>query len=96
MKDGDRMNIKEAIGVLKDYRKGDFVGDNDFCEAIDTVVSEVEKPTYTVDDMEAFAEWCADSLYEYIGGNRWKSYDLNRIATTAQLREMWEQERRAK
>ena len=41
------MNIKEAIGVLKDYRKGDFVGDNDFCEAIDTVVAEIERPLPT-------------------------------------------------
>lgn len=47
MKDGDRMNIKEAIGVLKDYRKGDFVGDDQFCEAIDTVVAEIERPLPT-------------------------------------------------
>lgn len=47
MKDGDRMNIKEAIGVLKDYRKGDFVDDDQFCEAIDTVVAEIERPLPT-------------------------------------------------
>ena len=33
--------LKRAIGVLKDYRKGDFVGDTDLCEAIDTVVNEI-------------------------------------------------------
>lgn len=86
--------LEEAIEKLKWL--SEQISPSPIKEAIDTVVSEVEKPTYTVDDMEAFAEWCADSLYEYIGGNRWKSYDLNRIATTAQLREMWEQERRAK
>ena len=40
-------NLKRAIGILKDYRKGDFVGDDEFCEAIDTVVSAVEKPVPT-------------------------------------------------
>lgn len=33
--------LKEAIEVLKDYRKGDFVGDDKLCHAIDTVVKEV-------------------------------------------------------
>jgi len=60
------------------------------------VLSYKKDRLYTAEDMEAFAEWCADSLYEYIGGNRWKSYDLNRIATTTKLRELWEKERRAK
>ena len=36
------MKLSDAIEVLKDYRKGDFVGDDDFCEAIDTVVKELE------------------------------------------------------
>lgn len=35
--------LKRAIGVLKDYRKGDFVGDDDFCKAIDAVVAFCEK-----------------------------------------------------
>ena len=41
------MNIDKAIGVLKDYRKGDFVDDDQFCEAIDTVVAEIERPLPT-------------------------------------------------
>lgn len=97
------MNIDKAIEVLKklhnwlDYGAGELEPTaNTVIEAIDTVVKEVEKPAYTAEDMQDFAEWCADSLYEYIGGNRWKSYDLNRIATTTQLRELWEKERRAK
>lgn len=36
--------LKEAIGVLKDYRKGDFVNDDEFCEAIDTIVTYCEDP----------------------------------------------------
>ena len=54
----------------------------------------LKRLTYTAEDMQNFAEWCADSLYEYIGGNRWKSYDLNRIATTTHLRELWEKKRK--
>lgn len=34
--------LKEAIEVLKDYRKGDFVGDINLCDAIDTVIEELE------------------------------------------------------
>lgn len=30
-------NLKQAIGVMKDYRKGDFVGDINLCDAIDGV-----------------------------------------------------------
>lgn len=36
------MKLNEAIEVLKTYRKGDFVGDTNLCEAIDTVVNELE------------------------------------------------------
>ncbi len=45
MEGGTEMNdkLKQAIGVLTDYRKGDFVGDDEFCEAIDKVVAELEK-----------------------------------------------------
>ena len=35
--------LKEAIELLKDYRKGDFVDDYKLCEAIDTVLQEFEK-----------------------------------------------------
>ena len=38
------MTLNEAIELLKDYRKGDFVDDYKLCEAIDTVVSHCEKP----------------------------------------------------
>ena len=35
--------LKQAIGILKDYRRGDFVGDDEFIEAIDTVVAYCEE-----------------------------------------------------
>jgi len=41
----DKLN--EAIETLKDYRKGDFVGDDLLCRAIDMVVAELEKPLTT-------------------------------------------------
>ncbi len=38
------MKLSEAIKLLKDYLKGDFVDDYKLCEAIDTVVAELGKP----------------------------------------------------
>lgn len=66
-------------------------------EAIDTVVAELEKPTYTAQDMEDFAEWCDDlSLYYHSAvDNIWiKMGDEGERFTTAQLREIWEKERK--
>ena len=34
-----QLTLTEAIELLKDYRKGDFVDDYKLCEAIDTVVA---------------------------------------------------------
>ena len=42
-----QLTLTEAIELLKDYRKGDFVDDYKLCEAIDTVVAELEKPLPT-------------------------------------------------
>ena len=36
-----QLTITEAIELLKDYRKGDFVDDYKLCEAIDTVLSHI-------------------------------------------------------
>ena len=60
---GGKMNdkLKEAIDVLKDYRKGDFVGDDLLCRAIDTVVAELEKPLTT----ETFKEMIERLWKEY-------------------------------
>lgn len=38
------MKLSEAIKLLRDYRKGDFVNDDEFCEAIDTIVTYCEDP----------------------------------------------------
>ena len=47
--------LKEAIELLKDYRKGDFVDDYKLCEAIDTVVAELENPLPTDEQIEQYA-----------------------------------------
>lgn len=54
------MKLNEAIELLKDYRKGDFVDDYKLCEAIDTVVAELEKPTTPkeIEDARKFIREC--------------------------------------
>ena len=44
------MNINEVIEVMKDYRRGNFVNDDKFCEAINTVVEALEKPIPTLEE----------------------------------------------
>ncbi len=95
----EKMNLKEAIGVLKDYRRGNFVNDDKFCEAIDTVVEHCETKTCTDKEMEAFAEWATKSTWIFrLKTNTWIRVNFYKIeeVTTAQLREMWEKERREK
>ena len=50
-----QLTITEAIEVLKDYRKGDFVDDYKLCEAIDTVVAELENPLPSDEQIEQYA-----------------------------------------
>lgn len=55
----------------------------------------IEEKKYTPADMEAFAEWCSESLYNYHKKHKvWVSYGMYRKVTTAQLLEMWEQSRK--
>lgn len=61
-------NLKRAIGVLKDYRKGDFVDDTDLCEAIDTVVEWAEKHLLTDDEL---ALKISKSVCPKCGSDRW-------------------------
>lgn len=49
------MKLSEAIEVLRKYRKGDFVGDDEFCKGIDTVVTALEKPLPTDEMIEQYA-----------------------------------------
>ena len=52
--------------------------------------------TYTAEDMESFAEWCSRKGWEYhMFEDEWWN-ERDEIKTTAQLRELWEQERREK
>jgi len=62
--------LKRAIGVLKDYRKGDFVDDDQFCEAIDTVVAEIERPLPTDEKTVCpeFLKKCTNEELRMFGG----------------------------
>ena len=59
---GNKMKLNEAIEVLKDAK---YIGSDEYAsdydremnEAIDTVVAELEKPTYTAEELEGFARW---------------------------------------
>ena len=89
---------KEAIDVIKGIRSWQESGgmvnpphsEKEWTKAIDTVVKELEKPTYTAEDMEDFAEWCANSPYAFLPDGKWAIIYGNGIVTTAQLRELWE------
>lgn len=83
------MTLKEAIEVLKDAK---YIGsdeyaseyDREMSEAIDTVVKALEKPTYTAEDMEAFAEWLIGRNTEWIS-------KLERNETSKTLIKIWEE-----
>ena len=86
-------HLKDYIMVFENIHQVTLMDDSDK-EAIDTVVAELEKPTYTAQDMEAFAEWCSENGWSIsIKKHRWVN-DNGEGINTAQLREMWEQERR--
>lgn len=51
--------LKEAIEKLKWL--SEQISPSPIKEAIDTVITELDKPTYTVEDMEAFLLWASDN-----------------------------------
>ena len=58
------------------------------CEFVDT---------YTAEEMEAFAEWCAVNNWEYHQFIKtWFNTKAQSSKTSKDLRELWEQERMAK
>jgi len=82
------MNLNEAIEVLKSYNVVIDIGEVN--QAIDTVVVELEKTTYTAQDMESFAEWVTENGWFYRSFFKvWEKRGYEN-KTTAQLREMWE------
>ena len=81
------MKLNEAIEKLKWL--SEQISPSPIKEAIDTVVSEVEKHTYTPEDMEAFAEFLIGRNTEWIT-------ELERNETAKTLIELWEQEMRKK
>ena len=72
----------DVMDIMEDYGR--------YCS------EEVEKHTYTAQDMEAFAEWCSENGWNIsIKKHRWVN-DNGEGIFTKQLCEMWEQERREK
>ena len=74
--------LEEAIEKLKWL--SEQISPSPIKEAIDTVVKEVEKPTYTAEDMEAFAEWLIGRNTEWIS-------KLERNETSKPLIKIWEE-----
>lgn len=99
-----KMEIPEAIKLIQEMKSWMPSDNKNFDkerEAIDTVVKAFEKPTYTAEDMEAFAEWCSFKYEFNPFFNKWRKSDqtfkhfvdnIDNAPTTIQLREMWEQE----
>lgn len=85
------MNMKEAIEVLKERSEWikKHLPESPHAKAIDTVVAELENPTYTAQDMEAFAEYLIGRNTEWIT-------ELERNETAKTLIELWEKEMRKK
>lgn len=84
-----KMSLTGAIKILKLHKHTTdkfkhSVGDQCVSDAIDTVVKALEKPTYTAEDMEAFAEWLIGRNTEWIS-------KLERNETSKILIKIWEE-----
>lgn len=95
------MNLTGAIEILKLHKHTTdkfkhSVGDQYVSDAIDTVVKEVEKPAYTAEETQDFAEWCSKNKWYAFGQEEhmWYNYTKQITKTTTQLRELWEKERK--
>jgi hypothetical protein len=104
-----KMNLTGAIEILKLHKHTTdkfkhSVGDQYVSDAIDTVIAELEKPTYTVEDMEAFFLWASDNGWFYGKlTEMWHNYaeiDINDDYDTSKrysiddLVKIWEQQRK--
>ena len=84
-----KMSLTGAIEILKLHKHTTdkfkhSIGDQYVSDAIDTVVKALEKPTYTAEDMEAFAEWLIRRNTEWIS-------KLERNETSKILIKIWEE-----
>ena len=91
--------LEEAIEKLKWL--GEQISPSPIKEAIDTRVAELEKPTYTAEDMQGFAEWCNTKGWYYISGDKKWFYEFTKkdrsigykYKSTTQLLKMWEEQK---
>lgn len=98
------MNIKEAIEVLKDAKyigSAEYVSEYDkrIKEAIDMVVNQLEKPTYTAKDMVDFHRWVKEGIYKNKVGIRYNGEFVQFIEgipvtlSNEQVIKLWEEQK---
>ena len=91
------MKLKEAIEKLKWL--GEQISPSPIKEAIDTVVSEVEKPSYTAEDMVDFHRWMKEGIYKNKVGIRYNGDFVQYIEgipvtlSTEQVIKLWEEQK---
>ena len=89
--------LEEAIEKLKWL--SEQISPSPIKEAIDTVVSEVEKPTYTAEDMVDFHRWMKEGIYKNKVGIRFNGEFVKYIEgipvtlSTEQVIKLWEEQK---
>lgn len=99
--------LNEAIKVLEELKRlstvpiviKSCINTKLLNEAIDTVVSEVEKPTYTAEDMVDFHRWMKEGIYKNKVGIRFNGEFVKYIEgipvtlSTEQVIKLWEEQK---
>ena len=95
-----KVELKQAIETLKELKRCGYgiMSDKDK-EAIDTVVKEVEKTTYTADDMVDFAGWVKKEICKNKVGIRFNGEFVQFIEgipialSNEQIVKLWEEQK---
>ena len=91
------MKLSEAIEKLKWF--GEQISPSPIKEAIDTVVAELEKTTYTAEDMVDFHRWMKEGIYKNKVGIRYNGDFVQFIEgipvtlSTEQVIKLWEEQK---
>ena len=98
------MKLSEAIEVLKEAK---YIGSDKYAtdydkrmnEAIDMVVNQLEKPTYTAKDMVDFHRWVKEGIYKNKVGIRYNGEFVQFIEgipvtlSNEQVIKLWEEQK---
>ena len=91
------MKLSEAIEKLKWL--GEQISPSPIKEAIDTVVAELEKTTYTAEDMVDFHRWMKEGIYKNKVGIRYNGDFVQFIEgipvtlSNEQVIKLWEEQK---